>query len=197
MNTAIKKQHYTFEEYLALEEKAEFKSEYHNGEIYAMSGGTPVHSKIALSISGELRSALKGRDCEAYTSDLKIRIETANRGVYPDTSVFCEELSYYKDRKDVVTNPTLVVEVLSPSTADFDRTGKFMLYAQLPTLEEYVLIDTKRAYVEVFKRQPNGKWLLSTYTKLTDTVEFESIEVTVPMSEIYLKVKFERNGLRP
>lgn len=193
MNTATKKQRYTFEEYLTLEEKAEFKSEYHNGEIYAMSGGTPVHSQVAGNIGAELRSALRDKNCISYTSDLKIRIETANRAVYPDASVFCGDLVYYEDRKDVVTNPILVIEVLSPSTADFDRKGKFILYAQLSTLQEYVLIDTEQPYVEIFKRQPNGKWLLSTYTKLTDIVEFESIDITVPMSEIYLKVQFEKD----
>jgi len=201
------KKYYTYEEYLALEEKAEFKSEYHDGEIVplfreivdgevvAMAGGSPDHSKISLSVGAELRAALKGTSCEAYNTDLKIRVVKAGRSFYGDVTVVCGELEYYDEGKNVITNPTLIVEVGSPSTEGYDRFDKFFFYRQTETLKEYVLVSTNKIYVEVFTLQESGKWLLSTYDKLTENVEFESIKVEIPMSEIYDRVSFEKSDL--
>jgi len=194
------KKYYTHDEYLALEEKAEYKSEYHDGEIVplfrevidgeivAMAGGSPDHSKISLSVGAELRAALKGTTCEAYNTDLKIRVVKARRSFYGDVTVVCGELEYYDENKNIITNPTLIVEVGSPSTAGYDRFDKFFFYRQTATLKEYVLVDSQKIYVEVLTFQESGKWLLSTYDNLTENVDFESISVKIPMSEIYNRV---------
>ncbi len=205
MNTSPakkEKKYYTYEEYLALEEKAEYKSEYHDGEIVplfrevidgevvAMAGGSPDHSLISVNIGSELRANLKGTPCKVYSSDLKIRVVKAGRSFYGDTTVICGELEYYDENKNIITNPTIIVEVGSPSTAGYDRFDKFFFYRQTETLKEYVLISSDKIYVEVFTLQESGKWLLSTYDNLTEDVEFESISVKIPMSEIYDRVNF-------
>lgn len=196
MTAITQKKHYTAEEYLAMEVQADFKSEYYAGEIFAMAGGTLTHSLIAANVTMGLGNALRDRDCIVCNSDLKIGIDKADAFVYPDATVICGGAEYHEDRKDIVTNPTLIVEVLSPSTAEFDRHGKFMRYMQLDALQEYVLIDSRSVYVEIFKRQSAGKWLFSVYTDLSEAVVFESIEVTIPMSELYLKVEFEEESLK-
>jgi len=203
MNPVTKKKYYTHEEYLALEEKAEYKSEYHDGEIVplfreivdgevvAMAGGSPNHSKISLSIGAELRTSLKGTTCQAYNSDLKIRVKKVKRSFYPDVTVVCGEPEYYDKNENIITNPTVIVEVLSPSTSGYDRLDKFFFYRQAESLQEYVLVDTQKLYVEVFKLQENRKWILSTYDNLNENVLFESINVEILMSEIYDRVNFE------
>ncbi len=196
MTAITQKKHYTEEEYLAMEVQADFKSEYYAGEIFAMAGGTLNHGQIASNMVRSVGNALLHKNCNVIGSDLKIRIDKADAYVYPDVTVICGGAEYHEDRKDIVTNPTLIVEVLSPSTAEFDRHGKFTRYMQLDALEEYVLIDSRSAYVEIFKRQSAGKWLFSVYTDLSEEVVFESIEVTIPMSELYLKVEFEEESLK-
>jgi len=163
MNPVTKKKYYTHEEYLALEEKAEYKSEYHDGEIVplfreivdgqvvAMAGGSPIHSEISLSIEAELRAALKGTPCKAYNSDLKIRVKKVKRSFYPDVTVVCGEPEYYDENENIITNPTVIVEVLSPSTSGYDRLDKFFFYRQAESLQEYVLVDTQKLYIEVLK----------------------------------------------
>jgi len=193
MNPVVKKKYYTHEEYLALEEKAEYKSEYHDGEIVplfreiidgevvAMAGGSPDHSQVSANIITGLNIALDDSKCITHTSDLKIRV------------VVCDELEYFNDSKNIITNPMLIVEVLSPSTADYDKRGKFFYYRQLESLKEYVLIDPNEPYVDVFTFHEPGKWLLETYTELSQNVKLNSINVEIPMSRIYKKVEFDKN----
>jgi len=191
-NTTIHKGIYTREEYLALEAQNEFRSEYYEGEIFAMAGGSWNHNLIATNVSGELRNLLRDKDCIAMNSELKICLNHSDSYVYPDVSVVCGQPDYHDDRVDIITNPTIVIEVLSPSTADFDRQGKFLRYIQLPSLEEYVIIDSREIFVQVFKRQLEGKWLTTLYKSLDSEVVLETIEVSVPMREIYFKVEFEQ-----
>lgn len=204
MNPVTKKKYYTYEEYLALEEKAEYKSEYHDGEIVplfreiidgevvAMAGGSPDHNQISGNIITGLNIALDEKDCIVYTSDMKIRAEKAKRSFYPDASVFCGDLEYFNDNQNTLTNPLLIVEVLSPSTAEYDRRGKFFYYRQLESLKEYVLIEKDEPYVDVYTFHEPGKWLLETYTELSQNVKLNSINAAIPMSRIYKKVKLKK-----
>ena len=191
MTSAKKKVKYTYEEYLTLEEQAEYKSEYYQGEIFAMSGGTPEHSLINSNVNRELGNSLKGSDCFVYDSNLKVRVEAADLGAYPDVLVICGPREQYKDRKDIVTNPTLVVEVLSDSTAAYDRGLKFQNYGLLPSLKEYMLVEQDFPLVEVFRRGENSLWVLQRYRGLSAEVEIQSLKVSIPASEIYYGVDFE------
>ena len=190
-NTAILKKIYTREEYLTLETQNDFKSEYYAGEIFAMAGGALNHNLITTNISGELRTALRDKDCIVLSSDMKIRLKHADAYVYPDVSVLCGEPDYHNDRKDIITNPKVIIEILSPSTAEFDRQEKMLRYIQLPSLQEYVIIDSRKIFVQVFKRHEKGKWLTSLYESLDSEVALETIDVNIPMREIYFKVEFE------
>lgn len=185
MDTVTKKKYYTHEEYLALEEKAEYKSEYHDGEIVplfreiidgevvAMAGGSSNHSCIAGNTITGLNFALDERDCIVHTSDMKIRVEKVKRSYYPDVSVVCGELEYFNDNENILTNPMLIIEVLSPSTAEYDRGRKFFCYRQLESLKEYVLIEKNEPYVDVFTFHEPGKWLLETYTELSQKSQIQ------------------------
>ena len=205
MDTATRKKYYTYEEYLALEEKAEYKSEYHDGEIVplfreiidgevvAMAGGSSNHSRIGGNVVTGLNIVLDEKDCIVHNSDMKIRVEKVKRSFYPDVSVVCGELEYLDDNENTLTNPLLIVEVLSPSTAVYDRSNKFFYYRQLKSLKEYVLIDSDEPYVDVYTFQDEGKWLLQTYTELSQNVKLNSTNTEIPMSRIYKKVNFDKN----
>ncbi len=189
MEAIKKKSHYTIEEYLAAEAKAEYKSEYYNGEIVAMAGGSPMHSRISVKTTSALDNALKGKNCNTYNSDLKV--QTGKVFVYPDASVVCGELEYYEDRKDIITNPILIVEILSPSTSRYDKADKFMRYRQLDSFREYVLIQSTHPQIDVYSYQSDGTWSLKPYTNLeNDIIQLTSIEVKIPMSAFYDEVEF-------
>jgi len=141
MRSAAEERYYTFEEYLALEEKAESKSEYHRGEIIAMAGASFEHNLIAGNIFNGLSNELKGRPCYVIQSDLRLWIAPSERCVYPDIMVICGEPAFFKNRRDIITNPQIVIEVLSASTEKLDRGDKFRAYWQLNSLKEYVLVD--------------------------------------------------------
>ena len=191
MSDEGKKGKATFEEYLANEETAEFKSEFYAGEIYAMSGGTRNHSLIGANIVRELGNALMGKDCVVYNSDLKIRIEAADASAYPDATVICGTEECYEDRKDILVNPTLVLEVLSEGTAGWDRGGKFRRYEMLSSLKEYVVVEQNAPQVDVFRRNPQGLWVLERFDGLDSVVEFQSLGTSVALSGIYYRVEFE------
>ena len=183
---------YTFDDYLAAERLAvEAKHEYVAGQIYAMTGASYHHNLITANLTSELHNQLKARPCTVLTSDMRVHIEVANAGKYPDIVVICDEPEFYDKRHDVIENPIFLVEVLSPSTEAYDRGGKFSIYRSLPSLEEYVLIAQDRHQVEVFSRQTDGRWLLSEFTGPEAVVSFESIKCQTPLQEIYHKVNFQ------
>ena len=191
MSTAEKKLRYSFEEYLVIEDQNDFKSEYYQGEIFAMSGGTDERSRISSNISREIGVALLEKECSVYDSNLKVRIEAADAGVYPDCQVICGPSEYYQGRKDVVLNPIVVVEVLSESTAAYDRGGKFSHYKKIPALMEYVLVEQKEPIVDVFRRNEEGLWVqFGRYEGLDSMVELTSIQVSIPANMIYHRVIF-------
>jgi len=173
----------SYPEYLALEAQSEVKHEYLRGDVWAMAGGTPRHGRLAANFSGELRTALSGRPCVVYGSDVRIRIEATGRSTYPDLSVICGRDQIASDDKDALTNPVVIVEVLSETTERSDRGEKFAHYQRLPSLQEYVLVDQASPRIEVFHRQGNT-WVLSIFESAS-TVRLESVGAEIPVDTVY------------
>ncbi len=180
---------FTEEEYLSLEEEAVEKSEFFRGKICAMAGGTPEHGKVSVRMIVTLDNALRTKPCTVYNSDVRIKIEETGLDTYPDASVVCNKpkLHIYKNTQTVL-NPTLIVEVLSPTTENYDRGDKFENYKLIPSLTDYLLVSQNCAKVEHFVRQSDGTWNCTESEGLGATVKIESLECDLPLSEIYLKV---------
>lgn len=180
----------TPQEYLARERQAETKSEYYNGEIFAMAGGSEEHSLIATNVVTELGLQLRDRPCKVYNSDLRVQIDQEGPYTYPDVSVVCGEAQFADAEVDTLLNPTVVVEVLSPTTEAWDRGGKFEQYQQVASLQEYVLIAQDRPRVERYARQAEGEWLLTVVTGLDGRLTLASVECELRLAEVYRKVSF-------
>ena len=183
------KSYLTPEEYLAIERKAEYKSEYFNGEMFAMAGASERHVLIVTNVVAELRGQLRRRPCTVYSTDLRVRVSPTGLYTYPDVVVVCGQAQFADDQKDTLLNPTLIVEVLSESTKDYDRGRKFEHYRTLTSLSEYVLIDQDKHHVEHFVRQPENRWLLSETNRLEDTIHLSSISCDLALAEVYDKVE--------
>jgi Uma2 family endonuclease len=177
-------------EYLAMETVAEYKSEYYNGKIYALAGGTPDHSKIALNFGAELLRLLEPKPCHVFNSDMRLFVERSGLYTYPDVMVICGKIELVKNRNDTVTNPILLVEVLSESTRDYDRGTKFNFYKQIPTLQEYVVVESENPHVECYRRTRGDQWLIEMYDDLDATVTLESVACEIPLQRIYSKVSW-------
>ena len=182
------KQHYTPEEYLALERQAQYKSEYYAGEIFAMAGASRWHNLIVANVVGELRSQLKGRPCTTYPSDMRLKISPTGLYAYPDVTVVCGEARFEDTQQDILLNPTLIVEVLSDSTEAYDRGGKFAHYRKLDSLMAYVLITQTKPHIEHYVRQPDNRWLLSEADSIHDTIHLPAIDCHLALAEVYDKV---------
>lgn len=181
---------YTPAEYLALEEKAEYRSEYENGEIVAMAGGSLNHARITSNIDRSFGNKLD-KKCESFTTDVKVRVESYRKFYYPDVLVICDEPEFYKKRNDTIINPILIVEVLSDSTEAKDRGEKFAAYQTLETLQEYILVSQDKAKVEQLKRENDGTWKYQATIGLKSRVKFTSIEVELELNEIYQRVEIK------
>jgi Uma2 family endonuclease len=177
----------TPEEYLARERKAEFKSEYIDGVVYALAGGSPRHSLLAANIITSLSVQLRSRPCRVYSSDLKIGTPNLQRFFYPDVSVVCGETKVTDDHKEVIVNPILIVEVSSESTAAYDRGTKFLSYQQLDSLQEYLLVSQDEILVEGYSRQGNDTWLYTKVTGLEGSLSLPSIECALALRDVYDK----------
>lgn len=175
------------EEYLSLERRAEFKSEYFDGVIYAMAGGSERHNLIAANVIIALGVQLRDRPCRVYPSDLKVRVPNSKRFFYPDVSVVCGKTQFADEERDVILNPILVVEVLSESTEAFDRGKEFSSYQQIESLREYLLVAQDEFVVEHYLRQEDG-WL---YTKASGEADLvlPALDCRVALSDIYNKVE--------
>ena len=184
-------------EYLEMERAAEFKSEFYDGEIFAMAGGTPRHSLIGTNVAVEFGNRLRAKPCVPYNADLRIKIEATGLLTYPDLSVICGPLQFAEGTDDTVVNPTVLVEVLSASTEAYDRGKKFEHYRQIPTLREYLLVSQTEPRVEQFLRQPDGHWLLSEAVGIEAQLELPSLRVTISLAEIFAKVNFAPFPMRP
>jgi Uma2 family endonuclease len=177
----------TVEEYLELDRNSlDVHYEYIDGDITMMSGGTIDHVAIRDNVYTTLRSLLRGRPCRPYTADARVRL-SATRYVYPDIVVTCDDRD--RGQVDMIQSPSLAIEVLSPSTEAYDRGGKFLHYRECPTMQEYVLVSSGYPLVEVFRRERNHLWVLSTF-KLNDDVQLASLGVNFPVKEVYADIVF-------
>src|SRR6266446_5235671 len=177
-------------EYLEIERGAESKSEFFDGEMFAMAGGTPQHSLIATNLAAEFNNRLKTHPCIPYNAALRIKIEGTALFTYPDLSVICGPLQFAEGTDDTVVNPTLLVEVLSDSTEAYDRGKKFEHYRQIGTLLEYLLVSQKEPRVEQFMRQADGHWLLNEAAGLEAALELPSLRISLSLAEVFAKVNF-------
>lgn len=189
----------TFEEYIKLEEETNQKYEFHDGYVYAMSGGSINHGYICGNIYAELRSCFKGKksSCKAVNSEVKLAVQNYHSFLYPDAMVVCEESAHSEDKKNALTNPRIIVEVLSKSTQGYDRGDKFVLYRQIPSLKYYILIEQDKAEINIYERKNpsnNFLWGFTIIQGLDAVLSLTLSEteiITIKMSDIYLDVEFE------
>ncbi len=189
MVTSSQKPHLTPKAYLQFEEKSPVKHEYIDGQVYAMAGASDAHVTIALNLAAMLRSQVRGSGCRVYISDMKVRLEKKNRFFYPDVVVTCD--SRDQETPNFKRFPCLIVEVLSESTETFDRGDKFFDYQTLDSLQEYVLINTRRQRVECYRRKENGLWELQPYTEFHPTFELRSIGFEGAIADLYEDVTYD------
>ncbi|QTA91915.1 Uma2 family endonuclease [Desulfonema magnum] len=192
--TALQKTSYTREEYLAAEDQAADKSEFYDGEIIAMAGGSRNHSVICLNLNWGIRNAIADKDCVGFDSNMKLDIAEHNVFVYPDVMVVCGEIEFSEDRTDIIKNPVLIIEVLSPGTETFDRVSKFAYYRSLPSLQEYVLVSQHKPMIEIYHRQNENKWLYSVSESLEASVFLQTIQHELSLKDIYHKVEWGRES---
>jgi Uma2 family endonuclease len=183
--------HFSPEEYLTFERGTDARHEYLDGHVYAMAGESIEHSRICVNVAGELRARLKGRPCEVLSPNMKVVTSPSGLFSYPDVVVVCGEPQFYDERRDILTNPTVVFEVLSPSTEAYDRGEKFLRYrTQIKALREYVLVSQHRPLIEHYVRQPDGSWSYSSAASLDEAIELVSIDCRLPLSEVYDRIVF-------
>jgi Uma2 family endonuclease len=189
MSRLTKKDFATPEEYLAFERASEFRHEYFGGEIVAMTGASRRHNLIAGNIFAELRQQLRGKPCETYISDMRVAIPTENIYTYPDVVVACGEPQFEGEAVDTLVNPTLIVEVLSKSTASYDRAAKFNYYRTIPSLAEYLLVEQDGYHVEQYVRQQDARWLLADIRGPEGRVELPVVGCVLSLADVYEKVE--------
>jgi Uma2 family endonuclease len=194
--TSQPKTYLTPEGYLAVERQNEYKSEYIDGELVAMTGASRRHNIISVNITREISQQLKGRPCESYVSDIRVRIPSKRMYTYPDVVVVCDEPQFEDDYPDTLLNPTVIIEVLSESTERYDRFKKFAFYRTIESLTEYILVAQHEYRVEQYTKQPDGRWLLSDHRSLEDVVEMVSIQCALALREVYEKVSLPQSDLK-
>jgi Uma2 family endonuclease len=182
--------HYTPEEYLALERHAEFKSEYLDGRIIAMTGASPEHADVVLNIGSELRGRLRPKGCRVFVNDVRANIASRSGYVYPDVMAVCEKAVFLDTSPRTLVNPNLIIEVLSHTTENYDRGEKFEAYRAVESLSEYVLIDSRRVSVERYVRQGGDIWVYSAEAELDAAIELVSVGCTLSLRDIYVDVEF-------
>jgi Uma2 family endonuclease len=184
-------------EYLEIERGAEYKSEFLDGEMFAMSGGTLPHSLIACNLISAMSAQLKGSLCVVLNSDMRVKVQASGLYTYPDVSVACGENQFDDDHHDTLLNPTVIVEILSDSREAYDRGKKFAFYRQIPSLREYLLVSQHKPLIEQFIRQESGDWLLRDVAGLEGKISLPSVGITIEMAEVYYNVRFVPESWRP
>jgi Uma2 family endonuclease len=185
------KTRYTTEEYMAIDRQSDFKNEYFNGEIFAMTGASRKHNLITINVATSLNSQLRGRRCEVYASDMRVKVGLSGLYTYPDIVVVCGSPEFEDREIDTLINPTLIIEVLSKSTEGYDRGDKFGHYRKVESLLEYLLISQDRHHLEHYTRQSDNQWLLSETDNLQAIIQFPSINCELSLDNIYHKVEIE------
>lgn len=190
MVTAFKDQKYTLEEYFELERNSEEKWEFWEGHVWCMSGASPVHERIVVNASGHLRELLRGRGCSVFSSNLKVVVPDYEPYRYPDLTVRCGEAEYVTmGGLDALTNPQMIIEVLSPSTEAFDRRKKFSFYKSIESFSEYLLIATDQPSITHYSRQ-RDEWVLSEVNGLASKLLIPTLNISLLLAEIYLDIDF-------
>lgn len=174
----------TEEEYLRIEREAFEKSEFHDGQMFAMAGASPNHAFLSNRM-GALLDRQMPPGCRTFSSDLRVKVARAGLFTYPDCSVICGDLQYFGDRKDVILNPLLIVEVLSPSTEPYDRGKKFEMYRTVESLQEYLLVHQDRRHVEHYSKQDDGSWVLREHSGTDAAVVIQRLNVRIPLADLY------------
>lgn len=197
VQAAIEPRFYSKNEYLAAEERAPYKSEYVNGEIFAMAGGSLKHSMICFNLIRQIGEAIMQKDCIGLESNVKVEIQRGRQYFYPDLMVVCGKVDFAPKRTDTITNPMVIVEVLSPATEAFDRNKKFAAYRTLPSLREYVLVYQDEPQIETFFREDAKTWRYSVARGLEETIRLLSLECDLALREIYRKIVWEQSPEEP
>ena len=187
MSALLTKTHYTVEDYLTLERSASYKSEYRDGQIYAMTGASRKHNLVSGNIYRELSLQLKKRPCEAYINDMRVKAAETSSYHYPDVAVVCGTPQFEDAQVDTLLNPTLLIEVLSPSTEAYDRGSKFAYYRKIASLREYLLVAQDQPNIERYVRQ-GDVWILSEVTGIEASMSLDSIDCMLSLREVYDKV---------
>ena len=191
MIPVTQQRYYSPEEYLELEEAAEFRSEYHEGEIIPMTGGTPNRNQIGGNFYAAILAAFRGQPYRVFMSDLRLWIPQRKIYTYPDVIVASRPLELLEGSKDTITNPLMIAEVLSKSTESYDRGKKFEHYRTLPTFQEYILIDQYRMHVDQFSKTEDGRWLFSEYDGEAAVLSLTSVQFQIALTDIYQEIEFE------
>ncbi|MEH2438013.1 MAG: Uma2 family endonuclease [Nostoc sp.] len=186
-----KQRYYTPEEYLELEEAAEYKSEYIDGQIIPMAGGTVNHNQIALNLSTELNFAFKKQNYRVFMGDVRLWILEKRTYTYPDVMILADEPEFFNNRKDIILNPQVIVEVLSKSTKGYDSEDKFQGYRTISTFQEYLLIDQTRIHVDQFSKTGKKQWTLREYDEEDEAIALVTVPFEISLQDLYNKVKFE------
>jgi Uma2 family endonuclease len=184
----------TPEQYLEIERKAEYKSEYINGEMFAMAGAKRVHNLIVANLVARLNEQFRSRPCEVYPSEMRVHVPATGLYAYPDVAAVCGEPQFLDDQEDTLLNPSLLVEVLSPSTEAYDRSRKFELYKSVESVREYLLVTADRPHADLYTRQPDGRWLLASADTTESVLTLESVGAQLTLGDLYEKVEFGVNA---
>ncbi|ARS40567.1 hypothetical protein CA265_13215 [Sphingobacteriaceae bacterium GW460-11-11-14-LB5] len=187
---SYQKRHYTIEEYLEMEKASTVKHEYFQGEIFAMSGAAFNHNLIFSNVFGLLFSQLKGSKYIPFGSGMRMNIPENTLFTYPDISIYCDEIKHLTEDKDTILQPTIIIEILSPSTKNYDRSKKFKLYKDIPSLQEYIMIDSESVLVEAYYISDEQNWILNKHEELSDRLRLASMGFDLALSDIYSHVSF-------
>jgi Uma2 family endonuclease len=178
----------TPEEYLEIEREAEYKSEYFQGEMFAMAGAGQAHNLLVANLVAGLHHQLRSRPCQLYPSDMRVRVPATGLYIYPDVVVVCGEPQFLDEQRDTLLNPSLLVEVLSPSTEAYDRGRKFEHYRSIESFGEYLLVASDRVHADLYTRQPDGRWMLTSAGRLEDSLDLESVGYRLALVDLYERV---------
>ena len=188
---ATKQKRYTPEEYLVLEEKAEFRSEFDDGIIVAMAGGSLNHQQITANLTGFLDVKIRKKGFRVLPTEMKVWVESYRKFYYPDVTIVCDKPKFYKNRDDAIVNPKLLIEVISKSTEAKDRGEKFNAFQTLESVEEYILVTQDKVLVEKFTKQNDGSWRYLAIIGLDSEIYFDSVQESLKLSEVYDLVEFK------
>jgi len=189
--SSLPKTRFTPEEYLAMDRQSEYKNEYFDGEIFAMTGASRKHNLISVNVASSLNSQLTDRDCEVYASDMRVKVNPTGLYTYPDVVVVCGVPGFEDKETDTLLNPTVIIEVLSKTTEGYDRGDKFEHYRSIESLSEVVLIAQDKHHIEHYRRQEGGQWVLTETNNLQDRIKLTSINCELALHDIYKKVSID------